>query len=154
QVALSLLLVIGAGLFVKTLRNLQAVDPGFRHEGVLMADVDGRRVIPGGGEASARRAALFREGLDAISKLRGVSAAAVSNFTPISGGYWSGPVHLNGQSVSEEGVVFFAVSPDFFRTLGIPMKTGRDFSRRDDGTGAPVAIVNEELARRLLPGGG
>jgi putative ABC transport system permease protein len=154
QVSLSLLLVIGAGLFVRTLRNLRAVDPGFRHEGVLMVDVDGRRIVPGGTEASARRAALFRDGLDSISKLRGVSSAAVSNFTPISGGYWSGPVHVNGQSVSEESVVFFAVSPGFFRSLGIPLKTGRDFSMRDDGTGMPTAIVNEELARRLLPGGG
>ena len=153
QVALSLLLLIGAGLFTRTLHNLQTVDPGFRHEGVLMVDIDGRRSVHAGPEANARIAALFSDGLDLVSGLRGVTAAAVSNFTPISGGYWSQAVQINGQTVSEEDVVFFAVSPGFFSALSIPLEMGRDFSMRDDGTAPPVAIVNEEFVRRLLPGG-
>ncbi len=153
QVALSLLLLIGAGLFTRTLHNLQTVDPGFRHEGVLMVDLDGRRSIHAGAEANARIAALFRDGLDAVARLPGVTAAAVSNFTPISGGYWSQAVQINGQTVSEEDVVFFAVSPGFFSALSIPLKMGRDFSTRDDGTAPPIAIVNEEFVRRLLPVG-
>ncbi len=153
QVALSLLLLIGAGLFTRTLHNLQAIDPGFRDEGVLMVDIDGRRAVHAGAEANARVAAVFRDGLEAVSGLRGVSAAAVSNFTPISGGYWSQAVQVNGQTVSEEDVVFFAVSPGFFNALSIPVRTGRDFTMRDDGTAAPATIVNQEFVRRFLPAG-
>ena len=153
QVALSLLLVIGAGLFTRTLYNLQTIDPGFRHEGVLMVDLDGRRVVHGGAEAGARIAALFRDSLEAVSGLRGVSAAAVSNYTPISGGYWSQAVQVKGQTASEEEIVFFGVSPGFFAALSIPLRAGRDFSMRDDGNAPPVAIVNEEFVRRFIPAG-
>jgi len=153
QVALSLLLLIGAGLFTRTLHNLQTVDPGFRYQGVLMADVDARRIVHSGSAANARAAAAFRDGLEAVSGLRGVSAAAVSNFTPISGGYWSQAVQVNGQSVSDEDVVFFGVSPGFFASLSMPFKTGRDFTMRDDVSSAPVTIVNEEFVRRFMAGG-
>ena len=153
QVALSLLLLIGAGLFTRTLDNLQTVDPGFRHQGVLMADVDARRMVHRRSEANARAVAAFRDGLEAVSGLRGVSAAAVSNFTPISGGYWSQAVQVNGQSVSDEDVVFFGVSPGFFASLSMPFKMGRDFTMRDDVSSAPVTIVNEEFVRRFMAGG-
>jgi putative ABC transport system permease protein len=153
QVALSLLLLIAAGLFTRTLYNLQSVDPGFRHEGVLMVDVDARSIVHGGAEADARVAAVFRDGLDAVSGLPGVSAAAFSNVTPISGGYWSQAVQLNGQALSEEDAIFFAVSPGFFNALSIPLQTGRDFSVRDDASAPPAAIVNEEFVRRLTPAG-
>jgi predicted permease len=152
QVAVSLLLLIGAGLFTRTLRNLQEVDPGFRHEGVLMADVDSRQVVRGGAEANSRRAAMFRDGLEALSGLHGVSAAAVSNYTPISGGYWSQMVQVRSQAASDEEAIFFAVSPGFFAALSMPFKMGRDFSMRDDGSAPPVAIVNEEFVRRFLRG--
>ena len=79
QVALSFLLLIGAGLFVRTLHNLETVDPGFRHKGVLMADLDGRRIV----HAGPRVAVLFRDAMDAVTAVHGVTAAALSNFTPI-----------------------------------------------------------------------
>src|SRR5262249_10546376 len=85
QIALSLLLLVGSGLFVRTLRNLQAIDPGFRHEGVLLLDVDARRVLQAlGPHDDARTTAFFRDGLDAISHVHGVRSVSVSNFTPIS----------------------------------------------------------------------
>jgi predicted permease len=152
QVSLSLLLVVGAGLFTRTLHNLQAIDPGFRHQGVLMVDVGARRLFHGDG-SDARIAALFRDGLESLSAVPGVTAASVSNFTPISGGYWSQNVQGAGSSASEEEVVFFAVSPGFLSTLGIPLRTGRDFSLRDDRGAPPVVIVNEEFVRRLLTAG-
>jgi putative ABC transport system permease protein len=153
QVALSLLLLIGAGLFTRTLHNLQMVDPGFRHEDVLMVDVDARRAFHAGPEANARVAAVFRDGLQTLTSVPGVSAVAVSNFTPISGGYWSQPVSVNGKSASEGDVIFFAVSPGFFTALSMRLKAGRDFSIRDDGSALPVAIANEEFVRRFMPGG-
>ncbi len=152
QVALSFLLLIGAGLFVRTLHNLETVDLGFRHEGVLMADLDGRRIVPAGPAADARVAALFRDTLDAVTATPGVAAAALSNFTPISGGYWSQAVQVKGQSPHEEDIVFFAVSPGFFSALSMPLRAGRDFTFRDDAAAPPAAIVNQEFARRFLPG--
>ena len=152
QVALSFLLLIGAGLFVRTLHNLETVDPGFRHEGVLLADLDGRRIVHDGPAADARVTALFHDALDAVTAAHGVTAAAVSNFTPISGGYWSQAVQVQGQVSSEEGIIFFAVSPGFFPALSMPLRAGRDFTLHDDAVGPPVAIVNQEFVRRFLPG--
>jgi len=152
QVALSFLLLIGAGLFVRTLHNLETIDPGFRHEGVLMADLDGRRIVHAGPAADARVAALFRDALEAVTAVHGVTAAGLSNFTPISGGYWSQAVQVKGQPPSEDDIVFFAVSPGFFSALSMPLRSGRDFTLRDDATGPPAAIVNQEFVRRFLPG--
>ena len=153
QVALSLLLLIGAGLFLRTMRNLESVDPGFRHQGVLLLDADSRRAMPGGPEVDARRKAFFRESLEAISQLRGVKSVSVSNNTPVSGGFWSQPVSINNQRPTEEDAPFFAVSPQYFATLHISVIAGRDFTVRDD-SGAPlVVIVNDEFVRRYLPGG-
>jgi putative ABC transport system permease protein len=153
QVALSLLLMIGAGLFIQTLRNLQAIDPGFRHHGVLMLSVDGRRLVKSGAQSDARLPAFYREGLEAIAHLNGVQAVSLSNFTPVSGGFWSQSVLVNGQHISDEEPPFFAVSPGYFAALGIPLVAGRDFTNRDVLGAMPVVIVNEEFVRRFMPGG-
>ena len=153
QVALSLLLVIGAGLFIQTLRNLQAVDLGFRHQGVLLLNVDGRRALKTDGSADARLAALYREGLQSIAQLKGVEAVSVSNTTPVSGGIWSQPVMVDGQRSSEEEPVFSLISPSFFAVLSIPVVAGRAFTDRDTRGAPPVVIVNQEFVRRFIPSG-
>jgi predicted permease len=152
QVALSFLLLTGAGLFIRTLHNLETVDPGFRHEGVMMADLESRGVIQAGPAADVRAAALFRDALGSVAAVHGVTTAALSNFTPISGGIWSQFVQVKGRAASDEDIVFFAVSPNFFSALSMPLRAGRDFTSRDDGAGPPVAIVNLEFARRFLQG--
>ena len=152
QVALSFLLLIAAGLFVRTLHNLETIDPGFRHEGVLMADLDSRSIVHAGPAADARVAALFHNALDTMTAVHGVTAAALSNFTPISGGYWSQSVQVKGHAGFDEDIIFFAVSPGFFSALSMPLHAGRDFTFRDDATGPPAAIVNLEFVRRFLPG--
>lgn len=153
QIALSLLLIVGAGLFIGTLRNLQAIDPGFRHQGVLLLNVNGRRVAPGGTQADARLATLYRESLHDIAQLNGVQAVSLSNGTPVSGGFWSQNVMVDGQPGAQEEAIFFAVSPGYFSALSIPVVAGRDFTERDRSGGPPVMIVNEEFVRRLVPGG-
>jgi len=154
QVAWSLLLLIGAGLFIRTLRNLQAIDPGFRHEGVMLLDVDARRSLGAvGPQGDSRIYTLFRESLNEISQLTGVTAASVSNFTPISGGFWSQDVLVDGQRQGGENPVFFAVSTGYFKTLQIPLAAGRDFTFSDDGGAPPVVIINEEFVRRFIPHG-
>ena len=154
QAALSLLALVGAGLFVQTLRNLQAVDAGFRHEGVLMLDVEVRRALRASGtDGDARIAAFLRESLDALSQVNGVGAVSVSNYTPVSGGFWSQRVLVDGRGMGEDEPPFFAVSPGFFATLQTRVVRGRDFGPRDDRSAPPVAIVNEEFLRRFIPDG-
>jgi predicted permease len=147
-------LLVAAGLFVRSMRNLRAVDPGFRHEGVLMLDVNPRQALRAdGSEGDARVAAFFREGLDALSQLPGATAVSVSNYTPISGGFWSQLVTVNGRLVGEEEPPFFAVSPGFFAALRMRLLAGRDFTLRDDTRAPAVVIVNQEFVRSYVPGG-
>lgn len=153
QVALSLLLMIGSGLFIRTLQNLQSIDPGFRDTGVLLLNIDGRRMVKPGAQHDARLATFYREGIQAIAALKGVEAISVSNFTPVSGGFWSQNVLVNGQRVSEEAPVFFAVSPSYFAALGIPLSAGRDFNAHDVVGAPPVAIVSQEFVRRFVQDG-
>jgi putative ABC transport system permease protein len=153
QVALSLLLVIGAGLFIRTMQNLKAIDPGFRDQGVLLLNIDGRRMVKSGVQNDARLAAFYREGIQTIAQLKGVEAVSVSNFTPVSGGFWSQNVLVNGQAVSDEAPPFFAVSRGYFAALGIPLLAGRDFTARDVTGAQPVVIVNQEFVRRFMPDG-
>jgi len=154
QTALSVVLLIAAGLFVRTMRNLQAIDPGFRHEGVLMLDLDPRQALRAtGSQGDARVASVFREGLEALTQLSGVTAVGLSNNTPVSGGFWSQQVLVNGQRVGEEDAPFFAVSPGFFAALRMRLAAGRDFTLRDDERAPAVVIVNEEFVRRFIPAG-
>jgi predicted permease len=140
QVALSLMLLIGAGLFVKTLRNLETVDPGFRPDGVLLADLD----QPAGG--------VRPEVLDTIRRIPGVVSASMSTHTPLNGWLWGEPAVPAGQPLPDrDTTLFVGASPDFFRTLDIRILAGREFTPRDTRASAPVAIVNEVYAGRYFP---
>jgi predicted permease len=141
QVALSLLLLICAGLFVRTLRNLEKVDPGFRREGVLLVDLEGRR------------SAGARELVEAARQVPGVLSASISTHTPLSGSTWSDPVARHGQPLPKrDNAVFVGAGPGYFETMGIAIVAGRGFSQHDAGETPTLAIVNEELARRMFGG--
>ena len=141
QVALSLLLLVGAGLFVSTLRNLQNLDPGFRREGVLIVNLSGRRTSPPA------------DLVDEISGLPGVVSASLSTHTPLSGSLWSDFAVPRGQPMPEqETALFVGAGPRFFETLRTPLRAGREFTPRDSAGAPPVAIVNEAFARRNFPG--
>ncbi|HXB70298.1 MAG TPA: ABC transporter permease [Candidatus Acidoferrales bacterium] len=152
QVALSLVLLIGAGLFIRTLRNLQQIDPGFRREGVLLVLLDASRAGYRAGDKGTRLTAVYQELLNRYAGLPGVLSASLSNNTPLSGGIHSGPVSINGQPPTQESAHFNSVSPRFFETLGTPRVLGRDFNEHDEAGAAAVAIVNEAFVRRYLPG--
>lgn len=140
QVALSLMLLIGAGLFIRTLRNLETLDPGFRSEGVLLAGLEQR---PG---------SVGPDVLDSIRRLPGVISASMSTHTPLSGATWSEPALPAGRTLPDrDTALFVGASPDFFRTLGIPILAGREFTSRDTRGSTPVAIVNEVYAARYFP---
>jgi putative ABC transport system permease protein len=140
QVALSLMLLVGAGLFVGTLRNLQRIDPGFNREGVLLIDLPGRRT------------ALQRDLLDDLERVPGVVAASMSTHTPLSGSVWSDIAVPRGQPVPERDSAYFVgAGPRFFATMQTPLLAGREFTERDSTGAPPVAVVNEAFNRRHFP---
>ncbi len=137
QVALSLVLLAGAGLFVRTLHNLQNLDPGFNAQGVLLVDLEGRR--------TAVPLAL----LDNVRRLPGVVSATLSTHTPLSGAVWSEPAVPAGQLIPErDNAHFIGAGPGFFTTMQIPVLSGRPFTERDSADGPAVAVINEVFAQR------
>lgn len=147
QVALSLLLLVGGGLFVQTLANLRAVDTGFRDEGVLVADVDARRE----GVAGPALLAFYETVLERVRALPGVASASLSSNVPLSGSSSSWAIVPLGQALPErDNAQIVDVMPGFFDTLGTRLLAGRDVSPADVGS-SPVALVNEAYAARYFP---
>jgi predicted permease len=147
QVALSLLLLVGAGLFGRTLQNLLNVDPGFRRDGVLLVNLDGERQ----GYRDARLMAFYRSLLDRVRQVPGVVSASISSHTPLSGSSWSEAAIPKGQHLPErDNAGFIAAAPGFFVTMQTPLIAGRDFDERDQGS-PNVAIVNQAYAARYFP---
>lgn len=141
QVALSLVLLAGAGLFVRTLRNLRSIDPGFQAQGVLLVEIDGRA------------ASMPPSILDSVRALPGVASASVSTHTPMSGSTWSEAAVPAGRPLPEtDTALFVGVSPGFFAALQTPIMAGRAFTETDSRQSVPVAIINEQYARRYFPG--
>ena len=149
QVALSLVLLVGALLFVDTFRSLLNMDAGFAQGGILQVDLDMRRLNP----PPEARLAMRRELLDSIRQVPGVEAAAEVNIVPITGSNWTNGVWLDGADRTQRtGVKFNRVSAGYFTTLRIPMTAGRDFTDHDRAGSPGVAVVNDTFARRLTNG--
>jgi putative ABC transport system permease protein len=149
QVALSVVLVMGALLFVRTFRNLVSVDAGLRQDGVLVADFDFSPLnLPVG-----QRPEYKRELLANIRSVPGVDAAGEVINVPMTGNAWNRFIDIPEKGVNRRLVDFNAVSGQFFRTLEVPLLAGRDFEERDVPNSPPVAIVNERFAQQILGGG-
>lgn len=169
QISLSLLLLIGAGLFIRTLRNLRSIDPGFVRENVLLVKVDPQQQ---GGYTATRVREFYERLRTRAATLPGVSHASVGFVTPLSGSNLVTSVTPEGFTPApgdKRETNINAVSPDFFATLGIPMLDGRDFVPSDNPAAtAPaefdfannaasvtgphlVVIINESFARRYFP---
>jgi predicted permease len=146
QVALSLVLLFTALLFTQSLRNLLTDDPGFQAKGVLIAWLDFTRLqIP-----LDRRAVFQRELLDRIRAIPGVDVAADTDIVPLSGEGWGNTVWMDGRDGTQrKDSNFSSVSPQYFKTLSIPMLAGRDFNENDTIQSPRAAIVNEAFARLL-----
>jgi predicted permease len=149
QVALSLVLLVGALLFVGSLRNLSTLDPGFRENGLLITGIDISRInFP-----PARRAVLYQEVLNRMRAIPGVEGAASTNIVIISGNGWNDGIQILGQNAQERMVPWFnRISPGYFRTIGTALVAGRDFDDRDTTSAPEVAIVNQEFSRKFLGG--
>jgi predicted permease len=149
QVALSLVLMIGAGLFVRTLRNARAINPGFDPEHVLIARIDlGRQSY------SKQQGRLFYQQLvEQLESSPGVHSASLAIVVPLSGGSWGTAVRLEGKPADSPTVPvdFNAVAPRYFETMSTPLVAGRDFTWQDTSEAPRVVIVNETFARRAWP---
>ncbi len=149
QVSLSLVLLVGALLFVRSLRNLSTIDAGFRANGLLITGLDISRT----NYPAARRAALYQELLNRLRAVPGVEDAASASVVLITGGFWNDMIEIPGQRTQERMVPWFnRVSAGYFRTMGTPMIAGRDFDDRDTPSAPEVAIVNQEFSRKFLGG--
>ena len=142
QVALSLVLVVGALLFARSLRNLTTMDPGFRQEGVLTAALDTRKA----NVAAEARAAMTQRLLERVRAIPGVAAAAQTFTTPVGGNFWNNRVVIGG-AVQKEMVNFNSTGPGYFEALGVRLVAGRDFDTRDNPQSPKVAIVTEAFVR-------
>jgi putative ABC transport system permease protein len=149
QVALSLVLLVGALLFSRSLGKLLSVDPGFRTKGILITDLDLTQLKL----APDRRQAFKRDLLEQVRAIPGVEAAAETGNVPLSGNMSNDDIWMDGQDSSQKKTVNKSwVSPGYFQTLETPLLAGRDFDERDNATSPKVAIVNQAFARALAHG--
>ncbi|HYC52427.1 MAG TPA: ABC transporter permease [Gemmatimonadaceae bacterium] len=151
QVALSLTLLVGAGLLVGSLRNLSTMDPGFSAEGVLIANSGFRRA----GIPAARFSEIRRDLLMRVRSLPGVQSAALADLTPVGGSSWNDEVHVEGftPATRQDGVIWFnQVSDAYFATMDTRLLAGRDFDATDVVNGPKTAIVTQSVAERVFAG--
>jgi putative ABC transport system permease protein len=152
EIALSLVLLAGAGLLIQSLLNLERTNPGFDAENVLAMDL----LLPGADASPQRTAAFFEAVLTRLQALPGVSAAAFTEVAPLSGSDQSTSLYVDGRpivdAVDMPRAHHRSVSAGYFELMDIHAKDGRTFSDWDTAGSARVAIVNETLARQLWPG--
>jgi predicted permease len=152
QVMLSLLLLVGGGLFLRTLNNLQNQDYGFDRTHLLLADFNAKLV----GYKPSQTPALYQQLIERLSTLPGVRSVALCLTPPISGGNWSSTFKVPGYTPAPKESMYALlnrVTDRYFETAGIALVAGRPFSSGDTLTSLKVAIVNQTLAQRYYPKG-
>jgi len=150
QVALSLMLLVGAGLFVRTLRNYSNLDAGFDRDHLLTVRIDTHLA----GYSKPQRAALYRELIARVEAIPGVRSAALASCDLASGCgdasdiFMAGVPHTNGETDAQERMV----TQGFFSTIGIPLLQGRMFADSDTESSPKVVVVNQAFVRQFLQG--
>jgi predicted permease len=151
QIALSLLLVVGAGLFLRTLWNLQSVEIGYSKEKLLAVRVDALTA----GYKDAQRPLLYNEIADRLRALPGVRAVTYSE-NGLFGGTESGdPVDVEGfvhKSKDNANAAFDQIGPGYFSSIGVPLLLGREIELRDTANSLRVCVINEAFAKRFFAG--
>jgi putative ABC transport system permease protein len=153
QVALSLMLLVGAGLFLGTFRNLLGTDLGFSRHNVLLV----RAAAMVSNIPKDQRPRMYDEILDRLRVIPGVVSASSSAMTPIGGGVWNNFIEPEGYTAKggDDTIVYFnRVSPGYFATMRTPLLLGRDFSARDDAGAPRVMVIGESAARRYFGSAG
>ena len=148
QVGLSVVLLMGALLFARSLRNLTTLNIGFQQNGILVTSVDFKRLyVPDNSFVEYKRQLV-----KSVKAIPGVESAANATMVPFGGETWNNAVLLEG-SEQDAGVAWENfLGPGYFRTLGTPLLAGRDFDDRDTANSPKVAIVNQAFVRKILKG--
>jgi predicted permease len=148
QVALSVIVLAGAGLVVRTLANLKNIDPGFNTQNILQFGIDPTLT---GIYKDDRVEPLYRELSRRLSALPGVTSVSYSGDTLLDGGLWTSDVLVEGRAdKSTVETQMLAIGPDFFETMKIPLMTGRTLTAADAESTHAVAVVNREFVRRFV----
>ncbi len=153
EMALALVLVIGAALLVRTFLNLEAVDPGFSTHNVLTMtmSISGSRF-----QTTAPVAQLIRDGRERLLAVPGVLDAGASNCLPMEGGFgmmFDIVGRPKGNSPFTGGAGFYSISPGYFSSFEIPLERGRTFTEHDDASAPGVVVINQAMARQYWPKG-
>lgn len=154
QIAVSVLLLVMAGLFIRNLRNTQHAEPGFSTDAGLMASFD----LGLAGYNNAQGKVFQQQLLERLRASAQVRSASYAETVPLSEGGSTSPLYVEGEATPDRFdesslVQHTTVATDYFKTLGIPLVRGRDFNDSDTASSTPVVIVNETLAQRLSPDG-
>src|SRR5262249_343734 len=153
EVAATLVLLIGAGLLIRSFIRLYETDLGFKSENIRTMSLG----LPQAKYPDTQSAAAFHQKLlDRVASLPGARSAGVINYLPLQQWGFNGGVTIEGQGPYEPGrqplAEFRAISPNYFRAFGVPLFSGRFFTAQDQSNSEPVVIVNQTLAQRYLPG--
>jgi predicted permease len=153
EFALAFILLVGAGLMIRSFSALEAIDPGFNSHNVLsmVVSVAGTR----SGQAS-QRAVFYQQLLDQVRALPDVRSASAINHLPLAGDLWGRSILIEGKPIPHPGeapvAVYRVVLPGYFHTMNIPILRGRDVTESDNLNSPAVVVVNEALARHCWPG--
>ena len=152
QVALTLVLLVGSGLLLRTIRNLWNINPGFDPQDVIAFKVG----LDPSLSASKGAAAALEEALDRIRQIPGIEAADFTNIVPLNGDDNGGPFWLGTRPPASPQdaphALYFWTGPDYLKTMRIPLLQGRFFTVADTLKSEPVIVIDSELARRYFPG--
>ncbi|MGH9939722.1 MAG: ABC transporter permease, partial [Blastocatellia bacterium] len=152
EVALSLVLLIGAGLLMRSFIRLQNVNPGFNPDNLLAARIN---LTPAKYTRPVQRRAFYQQALREISSLPGVVSLAATQYLPLGGSDSRALTWIEGTPlppINERHIVSVnVITEDYFRTMGIPLLQGRFFTEQDDAEAPVVVIINESFARRFFP---
>lgn len=153
EFALALMLLIGAGLMIRSFSALQAVDAGFNPHNVssMMVSVAGSKE-----EDAGRREIFYRQLIERVRSLPGVESAGAINHLPLAGDSWGWPFVIEGRPKPRPGEtpggVYRMVTPGYFQTMRLPLLRGRDVTETDNATAPGVVIINERAAQEYWPG--
>jgi predicted permease len=152
QVSGACIVLIIAGLFLRSLQSAEHTDLGFNSNGVLLASLD----LSQFGYDESRGTAFYRDMISHVRALPGVDSATLATTVPLGNGNQSDRVWKEGQEslplAKVPNVSFNVIDTDYFKTMGIPILRGRDISARDSKTSIPVAVINETMAKQFWPG--
>ncbi|MET0619988.1 MAG: ABC transporter permease [Thermoanaerobaculia bacterium] len=153
EIAIAIVLLVGAGLMIRTFLALRAIDPGWNPDGVVTLEVS----LAGTAHAAPeQRDPVYRQLLERIRAVPGVAAAGAINHLPIAGDVWRFPYAVEGRPEARPGespvTVYRAVTPGYFAAMRLPILRGRDIAETDGATAPGVVVINERFAEIQWPG--